>query len=111
MACHEPANLELDKEFFSRKAVFNELDLQKYQERADRNYETIEKRMLRDNVSPDIREQIIYVQSQTSDNTEWLFSSLSFMQIFIQFSILMVFYSFYFTNRSTTESEQSADKF
>ena len=77
--------------------------LQRYQEYTDQDYETLDKRMLRDNVSSDIKEHIIYVHKQSAFNTGLLIDSLSFSQIFIQFGILLVLFIFHSTDKRKTE--------
>ncbi len=79
--------------------------LQRYQEYADQNYETLDQRMLRDNVPSNIKEHIIYVQNQSTFNASLLVNSLSFMQLFIQFNIFLVFWGFYSANKRKTEEE------
>ena len=87
--------------------IFAQSSLHRYQEYADQNYETLDQRMLRDNVPSNIKEHIIYVQNQSTFNTDLLVNSISFMQIFTQFSILLVFWSFYSSNKPKTDGEQS----
>ena len=64
--------------------------------------------MREDNVPSNIKEHIIYVQNQSTFNASLLVNSLSFMQIFVQLNILLVFYSFYSAkNRKASEEEQT----
>ncbi|HEX8247628.1 MAG TPA: hypothetical protein VF599_05635 [Pyrinomonadaceae bacterium] len=79
--------------------------LQSFQNRADRNYETLQKRMREENIPSDIQEHIIYVQNQSTFSTDLLVNSLSFMQLFIQFNILLVFWSFILMNRNPDRGE------
>lgn len=80
--------------------------LQEFEETTERNYETLDQRMLRDEVPPNIREHIIYVQQKSSSNTRKLVESLVYDQIFVPLIILLVFYGFYFANNRKT-GEQS----
>lgn len=89
--------------------IFTQSSLHRYQEYADQNYETLDRRMLRDNVPSNIKEHIIYVQNQSTFNTELLVNSLSFMQIFTQFNILLVFWMFISSNKPKNEGEQSEE--
>ncbi len=85
--------------------LFAQQSLQRYQEYADQNYETLDKLMLSDNVPSNIKEHIIYVQNQSTFNTSLLVNSLSFTQLFIQFYIFLVFWGFYSANKRKTEEE------
>jgi hypothetical protein len=76
---------------------------QRYQKYADQYY--VDKLMLSDNVPSNIKEHIIYVQNQSTFNTSLLVDSLSFMQLFIQFNIFLVFWGVYSANKRKTEEE------
>ena len=79
--------------------------LHSFQNRADRNYETLRERMREDNVPANVQEHIIYVQNQSTFSTDLLVNSLSSMQIFIQIMILLVFWSFFIKNRKSDAGE------
>lgn len=80
--------------------------LQEYEETADRNYETLDQRMLRDEIPPNIKEHIIYVQQKSTSNTRKLVETLVYDQMFTPLIILFAVFAFYFTNNRKT-GEQS----
>ena len=84
--------------------------LQLFNNRADRNYETLDKRMLRDNVPSNVKEHIIYVQKQSTFSTDLLVDSLSFMQIFVQIMILLVFWSFFLRKNQKLEGDEKSEQ-
>lgn len=92
---------------FVMQFVHAQWSLKSYRDYADRNNETLRERMREDNVPSNIKEHIIYVQNQSTFNTNLVVNSLSVMQIFVQFNILMIFYSFYLANKRKSTEEQS----
>lgn len=63
--------------------------------RSERTYERLTERMSEDSLPSNVREHMIYVQTESASNVETLANSLSFMQVFIQFNIFLVFWSFF----------------
>lgn len=73
--------------------------------RSERTYERLTERISEDNIPSNVKDHILYVQAQSASNVEKLANSLSFMQVFIQFSILLVFWSFFSKENSKSNGD------
>ena len=88
--------------------LYAQWSVQSYRNFAERSEETLNERMREDNVPSEIKQHILYVQSQSTFNAGLLVNSLTSMQIFFQFNILLVFYYFFSGKyRKSDSNEQS----
>src|SRR5690349_21803973 len=71
--------------------------LQSYREYARQDNETLRERMREDEVPENIKEHIAFVQTQSTLNASLLINSLSLMQIVVQSTVLIMFFSIYFS--------------
>jgi len=79
--------------------------LQSNNERASRQYETLTKRMNEDNIPYNIKYHIAYVAQHSAFNTDLVVSSISNMQNFIQFIMLLVLFTFYLAGQRKSKDE------
>jgi preprotein translocase subunit YajC len=84
--------------------------LQANDELVRKQLENLKTGMREDNVPPNIERHISTVAQNAAFQTRLLFSSLTTMEVFFQFNILLMVYLFYTTQKSKTKKTEEQNE-